>query len=109
MKSYIRSCDTCQRCKDNKATELVGKPKPFIPTCKGEIIGGDFYGPLQASVGGVKYIFVIIDSFTKFVKLCKVRSATMAAALRKLKLYVNDYGIPKSLYTDNGIQIIYKK
>lgn len=87
----------------------MGKPKHFIPTCKGKIIGGDLYGPLQTSVGGVKYIFVMIENFTKFVKLYKIRSATMATALRKLNMYVNDYGIPKSVFTDNGTQFTSKK
>jgi hypothetical protein len=79
----IRSCDICQRCKDHHR-ENYGETKPMIPKQKGEMVSIDFYGPLVTSSGGVKYILVMVDNFTKFVKLYTLKRATTRATLRKL-------------------------
>ena len=83
IRDSIKTCDKCQRCKDTNNRNLFGGTKPILPTTKGELVSGDYYRPLPTSTGGIKYIFVMIDNFTKFVKLYTLRRATT------LELYRN--------------------
>ena len=76
IKEYVKTCDKCQRCKDSQNRNLFGGTMPILPSEKGELISRDYYGPLPVSTGGVKYIFVMVDNFTKFVKLYTLRRAT---------------------------------
>lgn len=68
-----------------------------------------FYGLLTKYVSGVQYIFLIIDNFTKYVKLYKLKKATTNAALKKITEYINTFGKPKYFYIDNGLQFTAKK
>lgn len=102
-KEIIRSCDLCQRCKDNNR-QCHGETKAIVPSEKGELISADYYGPLMTSSAGVKYILVLVDNFTKFVKLYSLRRATTYTTLKKIKEYVDQYGKPMNMLTDNGTQ-----
>ena len=103
ISEYIKTCDKCQRCKDTDNRNLFGGTKPILPTQK-----GDFYGPLSTSTGGVKYLFVMVYNFTKFVKLYTLRRATTAATLRRIRQYCDEFGTPKAILTDNGTQFTSK-
>lgn len=83
----ISKCDLCQRCKDYHKYN-IGETKPIIPKKKGDLISMDYYGPLVTSTGGVKYILVVIDNFTKYVKLYAMKNATTRATLN-CKLIAN--------------------
>ena len=69
-----------------------------------DLCSGDFYGPLPTSVGGIKYIFVIIDNFIKYVKLYTLRRATTTGTLKRVRQYYEEFGSPKALLRDNGTQ-----
>lgn len=103
LKDIIRTCDVCQRCKDY-FKELKGETLPVIPTKKGELVSADYYGPLVTSAAGVRYILVIIDNFTKFVRLYGVKRATTRATLKKVGMYCQELGKPDAILTDNGTQ-----
>jgi transposase InsO family protein len=53
----------------------------------------------------VKYIFVFLDAFLEFIKLCHLKAVTSNSCLNKL---VNDYFVndivPKSILSDNTMQ-----
>ena len=104
-----QTCDKCQRCKDTDNRNLFGGTKPILPTEKGELVSGDYYGPLPISTGGVRYIFVMIDNFTKFVKLYTLRRATTAATIRRVRQYIKEVGKPNAIVTDNGTQFTSKQ
>lgn len=58
-----------------------------------DLITVDFYGPLPRSCGGNQFIFVIIDAFSKYVKLYPIKRATTRVVLGKiLHDYVPKYG-----------------
>lgn len=69
IKQCIKGCDTCQKCKDYGNRNLVGETKPILPKQRGDLVSVDYYGPLPVGSGNVKYIFVVVDNFIKFVKL----------------------------------------
>jgi transposase InsO family protein len=45
----------------------------------------DFYGPLPTGRGGVKYLLVCLEFFTKHVTLSPVKAVTTQSCLRKLR------------------------
>lgn len=73
------------------------------------MVSVDYYGPLPVSSGNVRYLFVIVDNFTKFVKLYAIRRATTVTSLRRLTQYIKEYGKPTSVLSDNGTQFTSKK
>ena len=65
----------------------------------------DFYGRLPRSVGGVGYIFVMLDAFSKYVKLYAIKRQTTKIALKKLiELYIPEVGKPERVLSDHGTQ-----
>ena len=71
----------------------------------GELCGVDLYRSLPTSCGNVRFIFVCYDTFSKYVKLYPLKSATTKACLNKL---LNHYFVnvikPKVVLSDNGSQ-----
>ena len=108
IKQVIKPCDVCQRCKDyNKS--YVGETQPIVPREKGELVSMDYYGPLPTSTGGVKFLLVIVDNFTKYVKIYAVKRAITTITVNKLRLYCDEFGKPAAILTDNGTQFTSKR
>lgn len=105
----IKFCEICQKCKDGGNRNCTAETKPILPTKKNEMVSMDYYGPLPTSTGGVKYLLVIVDNFTKYVELYTLRRATTNATLRRLQQYSQEHGKPQSVLTDNGTQFTTKK
>jgi DNA polymerase elongation subunit (family B) len=63
----------------------------------------DIFGPLPTARAGVKYIQVVLDVFSKYVKLYALRSATTRACLNKItQHYAIEVVKPKRILSDNG-------
>ena len=107
VKKFIISCDLCQRVEHmtiamEEEYHLVTTDRPK------ELIAVDFYGPLPCGRGGVQYIFVILDTFSKDVKLFPMKSATANMALKKMiEYYIPECGKPNRVLTDNGTRFTY--
>ena len=86
VKNYVRTCDMCQKCKDAGNKVLFGGTKAIVPLGKGDLVSADYFGPLPVSSAGVRYLFVTVDNFTKYVRLFTLRRATTAATLRRVHL-----------------------
>lgn len=88
VKQWVLTRGMCQRLK-YLSSKIEGEYGMVYATAPYDLITVDFYGPLPRSTGGVQYIFVIIDAFTKLVTLYPVKKATTMVALNKiLKSYV---------------------
>ena len=104
IKQFVLSCDLCQRVKNPNIQmecqyNFVNSQEP------NDLIAVDFYGPLPRSSGGVEYIFVVLDVFTKYVKLYPIKRATTEIVLKKLfDLYMAEMGKPKRVLSDHGTQ-----
>lgn len=56
-------------------------------------------------LGGVQYLFVMLDAFSKFVRLYPIKRATTKVTLNKIcKDYINELGTPRRILSDNGTQ-----
>lgn len=108
IKQVLRCCDSCQKSKSS----IMPKPplNPVIPEGKGDLVALDLYGPLPKSRGGVSYILVVLDVFTKYVALYSLKKATCRAVLNKLILdYFPKNGRPVRILSDHGSQFTAKR
>ncbi|KAJ8875625.1 hypothetical protein PR048_023521 [Dryococelus australis] len=100
----IRSCLLCAQTNTphRKCRGLMGHVLATEPL---EIVCVDLFGLLPTGRGGVEYIFVLMDVFTKFVKLFLIKKATAHVVTEKvLDCYVLEEGQPKKIISDNGPQ-----
>lgn len=66
----------------------------------------DFYGPLPTKMFQFSYIFVVMDNFTRFVKLYPLRKANAKICIKKFTTdYFPTYGVPKNIVSDDGRQV----
>lgn len=65
----------------------------------------DLYGPLPTGKRGMKYLFVTVDTFSKFVRICLIRKATTNAITKCLFDHdIPEYGKPDRIQTDHKTQ-----
>lgn len=106
--TYVSHCNECQRCKVEQQAPagLMGRrviEKPWT------VISADIMGPLTPSKGGLSYVLVIQDLYTKWIELCPLRRATGATIRKAIEdLVINRWGTPKVLVTDNGTEFVNK-
>lgn len=70
----------------------------------GELVTVDYYGPLPEGRAKVSYIFVVIDSFAKYVKIYPLRPAQAKISAQKLILDFKKIIPVKTVLSDNGTQ-----
>nr|CAD2200431.1 unnamed protein product [Meloidogyne enterolobii] len=104
----IRVCEVCQRRK------IVGKHLsreeiyPIEPASRPfDRINIDLLGPIQKSLRGHQYIFVAVDSFSKWAMAVPIRNQT-ASTIADIffKEIVCRFGIPSLIITDQGTQFM---
>lgn len=104
VRMMLRSCDLCQRVKHpNRSYE--GPMANIIPIGPKDLYAVDIYGALPKGRKGNKYIFVIIDVFTKFVQVYPLTKPTSRNCLRVLfNAYFPLCGVPRRILSDHGSQ-----
>lgn len=98
---YCRSCGTCHTTKAVRA-KPAGLLKPLpIPTRPWGSIAMDFVGPFPL-VGGLDYVWVVIDRLTSLTHLIPTTITVTAAQLGDLyvKEIVRLHGIPETITSD---------
>ncbi|PNF14204.1 hypothetical protein B7P43_G12568 [Cryptotermes secundus] len=104
LRKYIAGCDICQRTKHpNRAinTEQLA----HLPREPGELVAIDLFGPLPTGRGGVKYLLVCLEVFTKHVSLYPLKAATTKSCLRKITTcYIEQVIKPQAILSDHGSQ-----
>ena len=106
IRKLIARCDTCQRVKyPNKS--YTTQERSYLPARPGELCALDLFGALPVARGGVRYILVCRDVFSKHIKLYALKAAMTRSCLNKL---VNHYFTqvikPKCVLSDNGTQFV---
>ncbi|CAK1582935.1 unnamed protein product [Parnassius mnemosyne] len=104
IKNQLRACHLCQLSKKSNIT-YVGPCKSIITENIGDIVMADLYGPLVSGTFGYTFIFVIQDSFSKFIKLYPLKQSTAKSVVTKVKHFVEIIK-PKAIMTDNGKQFV---
>ena len=104
VKLFIDRCPCCQKMSAIKPLIhtmpfTLASYSPFDRICV------DTIGPLPTdSDSGSEYILVIIDAFSRFVKLYSIKDTSAKAALNSLLDWVGMFGIPSEMVSDNGTQ-----
>ncbi|GBG83937.1 hypothetical protein CBR_g37809 [Chara braunii] len=96
-KLYVETCQVCQRDKPRTQAPLgLLKPLP-IPERPGESLSMDFMDTLVTSKSGMRYIFIIVDRFSKYARLIVMpETAKTRYVIRLFKENsVRDFGLPK--------------
>lgn len=108
VRKYIATCDRCQRVKVSNKTS-VGYLQCVVPEKQMDLVGIDLFGQLPRSPGGFCYLFVMVDLFSKFVKLYPLKKATSKKIITKITQdYFQNVGRPKAILSDNGSQFTSK-
>nr|CAI5829091.1 unnamed protein product [Callosobruchus analis] len=108
IRQFVAACELCQKIKPSKVSR--GLLNSVIPEKPGELVCLDLIGPLPISRGGVTQLLVMVDAFSKYVRLYPLKRATTRSILNKI---IGDYVVkiqkPKCLLSDNGTQFTSKK
>lgn len=107
MQRHIRKivtwCVLCQKTKVSK--KCLGNLNPIIARKPGDLVSLDLMGPLPKSKGGVTQLLVVVDCFSRYVRLHPLKKATAQAILNKLKTdYFSKVGVSQAILSDNGTQ-----
>jgi IS30 family transposase len=71
--------------------------------------GLDLVGPLKKSKGGFTHIFIVMDKFTKWIKVKPAASITADKAVEFIKEIMYKFGIPNNIIINNGTQFIVRE
>jgi hypothetical protein len=104
VKLFIERCPCCQKMSVLKPI-IHTKPFTLASYSPFDRICVDTIGPLPTDIdSGSEYILVIIDAFSRFVKLYPVKDTSAKAALHSLIDWMGMFGIPSEVVSDNGTQ-----
>lgn len=101
VEDHINNCLQCisYSAKSGKAEgEIHNIPKSNVPF---QTIHIDHYGPVDRNTSK-KYLLVVIDSCTKFVKLYATKTTNTKEVITSLKEYFRYYSRPKCIISDRG-------
>lgn len=84
IKRLLRTCDLCQKTK-RRNYHIEGTMQPVIANEIGQLVSVDYYGPLPTAQGGFKYICVMLDVFSKYIRLFPMRRINTAGTLKHLR------------------------
>lgn len=102
IKAYIGNCLKCI-----SYSSATGKGEGFLhPIPKGNLpfqtIHIDHYGPLEKTRHQNKFILLVVDGFTKFVKIYPCSSTNTKQVIKHLQSYFNSYSRPTRIVSDRG-------
>jgi len=67
-----------------------------------EIYHIDYYGPIDKEQVIKQYLLVVIDFFTKYVKLYPTKTSATNKEIDQLTLYFSNYSSPRTIISDRG-------
>ncbi|GBG77971.1 hypothetical protein CBR_g25902 [Chara braunii] len=106
VKLYVETCQVCQRDKPRTQAPL-GLLKPLqIPERSTESLSMDFMDTPVTSKRGMRYVYVIVDRFSKYARLVAMTATTKTEYVIKLfkENWVRDFGLPKSIVRDRDVR-----
>jgi hypothetical protein len=107
VKKFVRKCEICQKAKWNNQPQSTDF-RSVVTSDINDLWSVDLLGPLPRSRGGVQYVLVIYDVFSKLVRLNAIKKATTRAILIKIRQAIDELGKPKRILSDNGTQFTSK-
>ncbi|CAI6372039.1 unnamed protein product [Macrosiphum euphorbiae] len=108
VRRIVKSCDLCQRAKFS-TVRTEGEMQNVLATAPLQRVCVDLYGPLPSGWNHVKYIFVVLDCFSRFVRLFPIkRSTAVVVTHRMINDYVAIHGTPKTVVSDQFVSRVWQ-
>ncbi|CAL1683817.1 unnamed protein product [Lasius platythorax] len=102
IKDYIDNCVVCLMA-NSSINRFEGEsqiePPPEKPF---EIIHADHFGPLQETADGYKYVFAVIDVYSRYACLYPTKTTNAKEVCDRLKSLFNIFRKPVKIVTDRG-------
>ena len=103
IRKFLAKCDICLRTKYPNR-HYQGVMANIIPTDKNDLVAVDLYGPLPKARRGNKFVFLIINIFTKYTQTYPVNRPSAKVCLKHLFTYLDKVGACKRVLSDHGTQ-----
>lgn len=102
VKIYIANCLKCI-----SFSPSTGKGEGYlIPIPKGDspfhLYHIDHLGPIDKRISAKQHVLVVIDAFTKFVKLYAVKTTESKETINCLREHFRNYSRPRTMVSDRG-------
>lgn len=108
IRRVVRNCDLCQRTKPS-TTRQEGELQHGLANAPLDRVCVNLYGPLPLGWNHVRYLFVVLDCFTRFVRLYSIKRSTAIIVINRMtRDYIATYGVPKTVVSDHGMQFVSK-
>ncbi|XP_012542751.2 uncharacterized protein LOC105840381 [Monomorium pharaonis] len=104
-RDVVASCKICHATK-YYAKPTVGEQYYVLPDEPREAVAVDIFGPLPTAQRGYKYVLVVMDKFSKHVRLYPMTNQKLDTIAERMGEYFEQMGVPKEVLTDNGGQFI---
>lgn len=102
IQNHVKTCHDCARF-NTPRRKPPGHLQPIEPPSEiFQMVGLDFWGPVQESNNGNKYALVLTDYLSKFVVAKALPTATAQVAAEFIVETALTFGVPSHLLTDNG-------
>jgi len=101
IRDSVKRCDLCVRHKPDVHPDKVVQSST-IPVSVWDKIYIDLMGPLIPSASGNKFVFLVLDSFSKWLMLFAVPDSSAASVIKCLHKVFTTYGSPKNIVSDNA-------
>ena len=101
VSNYVNKCQDCQlfkRAYINTKPELL----PIYSNAAMELVQADCIGPMCTASNGSKYIFTIVDAFTRWAPAYAVPNIQTATLIPCFEDWIANHGAMTSLLTDNA-------
>ena len=96
------SCSACSMAKGNRA------PTAHHTTARAkrpmELVHIDTAGPSPASLGGLRYVVMYVDSASRLQRPYGTRDKSATAILAVVKRFIADMGVPQAFICNNGAE-----
>lgn len=103
VKEVVRNCHKCKVAKSKNYSPTAHAYTPVWANQMFELVSVDFLSNLITSGNHYKNILVIVDNFTKYIRLYPTKNCTTTTVINCIKEYLNSIPIkPRKLLTDLG-------
>ena len=105
VEAFIKKCPVCQKQATNRSNASI-PPFTLASYKTMERIAMDTIVNLPADKEGYKHVIVIVDAFSRWVELYKVKDLSAETAVDALTDWVCRFGAPSGIVSDNGTQFV---
>ncbi|KAJ8969901.1 hypothetical protein NQ314_001535 [Rhamnusium bicolor] len=102
IRQHIRGCFECLLAKVPGGRKLGKLHSPRLPERPMVKLHVDHLGPFLKSTKGNQHILVIVDAYTRFIRLYPVKSTKSIETIQKMEEFINQYDAPRIIVSDRG-------